>query len=53
MGVSTGYKKEIIDITKELRDDKLKSLIDFAQFLKAKGGLLIRKWRIARNMSEN
>jgi hypothetical protein len=36
MGVATGYKKEIIDITKELPDDKLKILIDFAQFLKAK-----------------
>jgi hypothetical protein len=30
------YKKEIINITKELPDDKLKELIDFAQFLKTK-----------------
>ena len=37
MGVSLNYKKEIINLTKELSQDKLKELIDFTQFLKAKG----------------
>ncbi len=36
MGVAVDYKKEIINLTKKLPDDKLKELIDFAQFLKAK-----------------
>ena len=36
MGVATGYKKEIINITKRLPDDKLKVLIDFAQYLRTK-----------------
>ena len=36
MGVAAGYKKEIINITKRLPDDKLKVLIDFAQYLRAK-----------------
>ena len=36
MGVTLDYKKEIINLTKELPEDKLKELIDFAQFLKAK-----------------
>jgi hypothetical protein len=37
MAVSVDYKKEIINLTKELTEDKLRELIDFAQFLKAKG----------------
>ncbi len=37
MAVSLDYKKEIINLTKELPEDKLRELIDFAQFLKAKG----------------
>lgn len=36
MGVALDYKKEIITLTKELPEDKLKELIDFAHFLKAK-----------------
>ncbi|MBM4146607.1 MAG: hypothetical protein FJ240_10130 [Nitrospira sp.] len=36
MGLAVNYKKEIINITKELPNDKLKVLINFAQFLKAK-----------------
>ncbi len=36
MGVAVDYKKEIINLTQKLPDDKLKELIDFAQFLKAK-----------------
>ena len=37
MGVTLDYEKEIINLTKELPEDKLRELIDFAQFLKAKG----------------
>lgn len=36
MGLAVNYKKEIINITKELPNDKLKVLINFAQFLKTK-----------------
>jgi hypothetical protein len=36
MRVTLDYKKEIINLTKELPEDKLRELIDFAQFLKAK-----------------
>ncbi|ODS30668.1 MAG: hypothetical protein SCARUB_04211 [Candidatus Scalindua rubra] len=30
------YKKKIMNLTKELSEDKLKELVDFAQFLRAK-----------------
>jgi mRNA-degrading endonuclease RelE of RelBE toxin-antitoxin system len=36
MGIAVDYKKEIIKLTKELPEDKLRELIDFAQFLKVK-----------------
>lgn len=36
MGLSVDYRKEIVNVSKELPEDKLKELIDFAQFLKAK-----------------
>lgn len=36
MGVAVDYRKEIINVSKELPKKKLKELIDFAQFLKAK-----------------
>lgn len=36
MGTAIDYRKEIINLTKELPDNKLIELIDFAQFLKAK-----------------
>ena len=36
MGLAVDYRKEIINVSKELSEDKLKELIDFAQFLKAK-----------------
>lgn len=36
MSAALNYKKEIINLTKDLPDYKLKELIDFAQFLKAK-----------------
>jgi len=36
MGLAVNYKKEIINITRNLPNDKLKVLINFAQFLKAK-----------------
>jgi len=36
MDGAVNYKKEIINITRELPNDKLRELIDFAQFLKAK-----------------
>jgi hypothetical protein len=36
MGLAIDYRKEIINVSKELPEEKLKELIDFAQFLKAK-----------------
>ena len=36
MGLAVNYKKEIINITRDMPNDKLKVLINFAQFLKAK-----------------
>lgn len=36
MGTSLKYKKQIIDLTRDLKEDKVKELISFAQFLKAK-----------------
>ena len=36
MGIAANYKKEIISASKELPEDKLRELADFAQFLKAK-----------------
>ncbi len=36
MGVTLNYKKEIINLTEKLPEDKLRELIDFAQFLKTK-----------------
>jgi len=36
MGTTIKYKKQIIDLTKDLAEDKVKELITFAQFLRAK-----------------
>lgn len=36
MATAIKYKKQIMDLTKNLSDDKIKELINFAQFLKAK-----------------
>jgi len=36
MGLAVNYKKEITNITRDLPNDKLKVLINFAQFLKEK-----------------
>ncbi len=36
MGTAVDYKKEIINITKKLPDDKLRELVDFAVFLRIK-----------------
>jgi hypothetical protein len=36
MGTAIDYKKELINLTKELPESKLNELLDFAQFLKAK-----------------
>lgn len=36
MGTAIKYKKEIMNLTKELTENKLEELIDFAKFLKAK-----------------
>ncbi len=36
MGLAINYRKEIINVSKELPEEKLKELADFAQFLKAK-----------------
>lgn len=36
MGTTIKYKKQIVDLTKDLTEDKFKELITFAQFLRAK-----------------
>jgi hypothetical protein len=36
MGLAIDYRKEIINVSKELPEEKLKELVDFAQFLKTK-----------------
>ena len=36
MGAAVHYRKEIMNLSKELPDDELRELIDFAQFLRAK-----------------
>ncbi|MEK6581219.1 MAG: hypothetical protein AABZ25_02410 [Nitrospirota bacterium] len=38
MGVATatGYKKELINLTRDLPDKEVKEVLDFVQFLKAK-----------------
>ncbi len=36
MGTSVKYKKQIMDLTENLKEDKVKELISYAQFLKAK-----------------
>ena len=36
MGMAVNYRKKIINLTKELPENKIRELIDFAQFLKAK-----------------
>ena len=36
MGTIIKYKKQIVDLTKDLTEDKFKELITFAQFLRAK-----------------
>jgi hypothetical protein len=36
MGTAINYKKQIMDLTKDLKEDKVKELITFAEFLKAK-----------------
>jgi len=36
LGTTIKYKKQIVDLTKDLTEDKFKELITFAQFLRAK-----------------
>jgi hypothetical protein len=36
MATAIKYKKQIMELTKNLSDDKVEELINFAQFLKAK-----------------
>jgi hypothetical protein len=36
MSIAVDYRKEIINMSKELPKEKLKELVDFAQFLRAK-----------------
>ena len=36
MGVAIDYRKEIVNLSRDLPDGELRELIDFAQFLKAK-----------------
>ena len=37
MGLAVNYRDEIRNLSKELSNDKLKELVDFAHFLKVKG----------------
>jgi uncharacterized protein YfkK (UPF0435 family) len=36
MRIAVDYRKEIINVSKELPEEKLRELVDFAQFLKTK-----------------
>ena len=36
MGISANYKKEILNLTRTLPEEKLAELVDFAQFLKSR-----------------
>ncbi len=36
MGLAIDYRKEIMNVSKELPEETLKELVDFAQYLKAK-----------------
>jgi hypothetical protein len=36
MSVTINYRKEVVNLSRELPDGELKELVDFAQFLKAK-----------------
>jgi hypothetical protein len=36
MGTTANFKKEILNLTKELPEEELAELVDFAQFLKTK-----------------
>ena len=36
MGIAINYKKEIVNLTNELPESRIKELIDFAKFLKLK-----------------
>jgi predicted secreted protein len=36
MGTTINFKKQIVDLTKDLTEDKVKELITYAQFLRAK-----------------
>ena len=36
MGLAIDYRREIGNLSKELPDDELRELVDFAQFLKAR-----------------
>jgi len=36
MSITINYRREILNLSKELLEDELRELIDFAQFLKAK-----------------
>jgi len=36
MGVAIDYRKEIVNLSRDLPDGELRELVDFAQFLKAK-----------------
>jgi hypothetical protein len=36
MGLTTDYRKEIVNVSKELPEEKLRELADFARFLRTK-----------------
>jgi len=36
MGLTIDYRKEIVSVSKELPEEKLRELVDFAQFLRTK-----------------
>ena len=44
MGLSIDYRKEIVNVSKALPEEKLRELVDFAQFLRTKR----EKFRLAQ-----
>jgi hypothetical protein len=36
MGITADYKKQIVDLTKGLKEENIRELVDFAQFLREK-----------------
>ena len=54
MATAVKYKKEIMNLTKDLPENELKELIDFAEFLKTKKEeAVFCRWETALQLSES